>query len=90
VYGRGGWRLGTITKVGRTTIYVAVTTPTSPDLVTTARIGGRWRERGYIKPRRKPLRSPTREERQSMDDAHAQGWHDEFPREFCPTCEETR
>ena len=49
VYGRGDWRLGTITKVGRTTIYVAVSTPTSPDLITTARIGGRWQERGYLK-----------------------------------------
>ena len=49
VYGRGDWRLGTITKVGRTTIYVAVSTPTSPDLITTAHIGGRWQERGYLK-----------------------------------------
>jgi hypothetical protein len=28
-----------------------------------------------------------KEERQNMIDAHAEGLHDEIPREFCPECE---
>jgi hypothetical protein len=51
VYARGDLRLGLVSKVGRTTIYVSVATPTSPDLVTQGRIGGRWQERGYLKPK---------------------------------------
>ena len=51
VYARGDLRLGVIDKVGRTTVYVAVATPTSPDLITHGKIGGAYRSRGYILPR---------------------------------------
>jgi hypothetical protein len=30
----------------------------------------------------------TREEAMDMEDAHAQGFHEEFPREGCPTCQD--
>lgn len=49
VTARGDLRLGLISKIGRTTIYVDVATPTSPDLITKGRIGGRWQERGYLR-----------------------------------------
>jgi len=49
VNARGDLRLGVISKVGRTTIYVSVTTPTSPNLVTQGKIGGRWQGRGYLR-----------------------------------------
>lgn len=26
-------------------------------------------------------------DRKAMEEAHAEGWHDDFPREFCPGCE---
>ncbi len=29
---------------------------------------------------------PTKQERQNFSDAHAEGLHDEAPREFCPEC----
>lgn len=30
----------------------------------------------------------TREEAQDMSQAHAEGLHDELPRQFCPDCED--
>jgi hypothetical protein len=30
---------------------------------------------------------PTREQARDMADAHIDGYHDEYPREFCPECE---
>ena len=30
----------------------------------------------------------SREEAESMEDAHAEGLHDELPRQFCPGCED--
>jgi len=34
------------------------------------------------------MRMPvTREEAVEMDDAHIDGYHDEIPRQFCPSCE---
>jgi hypothetical protein len=50
VYARGDLRLGVIDRIGRTTVYVAVATPTSPDLITNGKIGGAYRSRGYIRP----------------------------------------
>lgn len=32
------------------------------------------------------LECPTREQIQDFADAHAEGLHDEVPREFCPDC----
>lgn len=51
VYARGDMRLGLISKIGRTTIYVDVATPTSPDLITKGKIGGAYRTRGYLMPK---------------------------------------
>lgn len=40
---------------------------------------------GPDKPRQ--LKPPTKAQRRDFADAHAEGLHDDSPREFCPECE---
>jgi hypothetical protein len=37
---------------------------------------------------RKPLMPVTREQAEDLSIAHAEGYHADFPREFCPDCDD--
>jgi hypothetical protein len=38
----------------------------------------------------KAMGTPSREELRDFEDAHAQGLHDDLPRDWCPECERQR